>query len=115
MLIEPTLQKLRALRLPAFAQAWLDQLQTPTPQPFSFDERLGLLVDAEVLSRQNKRLQRHLREAKLKASQACLEDIDGHATRGLDKAQLRELATCRWVHDHQNVLITGPTGVGKTY
>jgi DNA replication protein DnaC len=115
MLTEPTLQKLRALRLPAFAKAFTEQQQAPSLQSLSFDERLGLLVDAEVLSRQNKRLQRNLREAKLKVSQACLEDVDGHAARGLDKAQLRELATCRWVQDHRNILITGPTGVGKTY
>src|ERR1019366_1519893 len=114
MLTEPTRQKLRALHLPALLKAWTDQQQDPNLQGLSFDERLGLLVDAELLSRQNKRLQRNLRDAKLKVSQACLEDIDGHAARGLDKAQLRELATCRWVHEHQNILITGPTGVGKT-
>jgi DNA replication protein DnaC len=115
MLTEPTTRSLQALRLPAFAKAWADQQQDPTLQGLSFDERLGLLVDAEILSRQNKRLQRNLRDAKLKVAQACIEDVDGHAARGLDKAQLRELATCRWVQDHQNVLITGPTGVGKTY
>jgi DNA replication protein DnaC len=115
MLTEPTKQKLRALHLPALVKAWTDQQQDPNLQGLSFDERLGLLVDAELLSRQNKRLQRNLRDAKLKVSQACLEDIDGHVARGLDKAQLRELASCRWVHEHQNVLITGPTGVGKTY
>lgn len=115
MLTEPTRQKLRALRLPSLANAWAAQQQDPSLQALSFDERLGLLVDAEVLARQNKRLQRNLRDAKLKVTQACLEDVDDHAARGLDKALLRELATCRWVQDHQNVLITGPTGVGKTY
>ena len=81
----------------------------------SFDERLGLLVDAECLARENKRLGRLLKEAKLRLGQACIEDIDYAAGRELDKAVVRQLATCRWVHEHQNVLVTGMTGVGKTY
>ena len=80
-----------------------------------FDERFGLLVDAEWLDRQNKRLARNLREAKLRLSDACIEGIDYPARRKLDKAVVRGLASCAWVHEHHNVVITGPTGVGKTY
>ena len=81
----------------------------------AFDERFGLLVDAEWIDRQNKRLARNLREAKLRLSDACIEGIDYPPRRKLDKAVIRSLASCTWVHEHQNVVITGPTGVGKTY
>jgi len=80
-----------------------------------FDERFGLLVDAEWIDRQNKRLARNLREAKLRLSDACIEGIDYPPSRKLDKAVIRGLASCAWVHEHHNVVITGPTGVGKTY
>lgn len=81
----------------------------------SFDEHFGLLVDAEYLARENKRLATRLREAKPKLSQACIEDIDYPARRELDKAVIRQLAGCRWIEEHHNVLITGLTGTGKTY
>src|SRR5215471_14038572 len=110
MLIEQTMEKLRALCLYAFAAAWLDQQKQPDVAKLSFDERLGLLVDAEWLARENKRLTRALREAKLKLSQACIEDIDYAARRELDKSVVRQLASCRWVAEHHNVLITGATG-----
>ncbi len=115
MLTEPTLEKLQALRLDAFAAAWRAQQQDPALAAVPFDERLGLLVEAEWLARENRRLATALREAKLRLSQACVEDIDHAARRELDKALLRQLATCRWVHDHHNVLITGMTGTGKSY
>lgn len=115
MLNEPTLDKLRALRLDAFAAAWAEQHKNPELHSLSFDERLGLLVDAEHLARENKRLRRLLKEAKLRLSQACVEDIDYPARRELDKAVVRQLATCRWVQEHQNVIITGMTGTGKTF
>ena len=75
----------------------------------TFDERLGLLVDAECLARENKRLSRLLKEAKLRLGHACIEDIKYAARRELDKAQVRQLATCLWVQQHQNVLVTGMT------
>src|SRR5207302_8895857 len=115
MLTEPTLEKLQALRLDAFAAAWRAQQQDPALAAVPFDERLGLLVEAEWLARENRRLATALREAKLRLSQACVEDIDHAARRELDKALLRQLATCRWVHDHHNVLISGMTGTGKSY
>ena len=115
MLTTPTLDRLKGLRLAAFAAAWEAQQQDPAVAALGFDERLALLVDAEWLARENKRLQTALREAKLRLSQACVEGIDYAARRELDKPLLRQLATGRWVHEHQNVLITGMTGTGKTY
>jgi DNA replication protein DnaC len=81
----------------------------------AFDERFALLVDAEWRARENKRLTRALQDAKLKLSQACLEAIDYPARRELDKAVIRQLATCRWVAEHHSVLITGMTGTGKSF
>ena len=105
MLTEPTLEKLKALRLDTLAAAWHAQQQDPALAAVPFDERLGLLVEAEWLARENRRLTNALREAKLRLSQACVEDID----------YAPQLATCRWVHDHHNVLISGMTGTGKSY
>src|SRR5881409_886482 len=110
MLTEPTLEKLKALRLDALAAAWLAQQQDPALTAVPFDERLGLLVEAEWLARENRRLANALREAKLRISSACVEDIDYAARRELDKSVVRQLATCRWVQEHQNVVVTGPTG-----
>jgi DNA replication protein DnaC len=115
MLAPPTLDKLHAMKLPAMAQAWTEQQQNAELAALSFDERLGLLVDAEWLARENRRLQTALKEAKLRLSQACVEGIDYPVRRELDKAVVRQLATCRWVHEHHNVLITGMTGTGKSY
>ena len=115
MLNEPTREKLRALKLEAMIRAWEEQQQNPDAQTLTFDERFGMLVDAECMARENKRLARTLKEAKLKLGQACVEDIDYAARRELDKAVMRQLASCRWVHEHQNVIITGATGTGKTY
>jgi len=115
MLNEPTMDKLRALRLDTFAAAWDEQQKNSELAKLSFDERLGLLVDAEWLARENKRLARLLKEAKLRLGQACVEEIDYPARRELDKAIIRQLATCRWVQEHQNVTVTGATGTGKTF
>lgn len=115
MLKEPTLEKLKALKLDAMASAWAAQGAQPDTAQLSFDERLGLLVDAEWLHRENKRMGRVLRDAKLRIAGACIEDIDHDAKRELDRAVVRQLASCRWVVEHHNVLITGATGTGKTY
>ena len=97
---------MKALKLDAMATAWQEQQQSAATQKLSFDERLGLLVDAEWLWRENRRLERTLKEAKLRLSQACVEDIDYSSKRELDKAVMRQLASCRWVHEHQNILVT---------
>jgi DNA replication protein DnaC len=115
MLNEPTVEKLKLLRLHAMAEAWAAQQAQPNIASLSFDERFGMLVDAEWLARENARLRRALKDAKLRMSTACVEDIEYSAKRELDKALIRQLSSCRWVAEHQNVIITGKTGTGKTY
>ena len=115
MLTEPTMEKLEAMRLDGMSAAWHEQLQNPKMHALAFDERLALLVDAEWMHRESARFKRALRDAKLKIGQACIEDIDYPAKRDLDKAVVRQLATCRWIQEHQSILITGATGVGKSY
>lgn len=115
MLNEPTMDKLKTLKLDAMAAAWTEQQKATDVAKLTFDERFGLLVDAECLFRENRRLGRLLKDAKLKLSQACVEGIDYPPKRELEKAVVRQLATCRWVQDHQNVILSGMAGVGKTY
>ena len=115
MLNEPTTEKLKLLRLSAMAEAWAAQQAQPEIAALSFDERFGLLVDAEWVHRENVRLTRALKEAKLRMSNACVEGIDYSSKRELDKALVRQLGTCRWVAEHQNIIVTGKTGTGKTY
>ena len=114
MLNHPTFEKLHALRLSGMYQALMEQMQMPEITALSFEERLGLLVDRESTERENRRLTTRLRQAKLRQT-ACIEDIDYRHPRGLDKALMTRLVTCQWVHDRQNILITGPTGIGKTW
>jgi DNA replication protein DnaC len=115
MLNEPTAEKLKAMRLDGMVQAWQEQQKIPKLGELSFDERFGLLVEAEWLHRENKRLGRALKEAKLKMSQACIENVEYAAHRRINKATIAQLATCRWVTEHQQILIDGATGTGKTY
>jgi DNA replication protein DnaC len=114
MLTHPTLAKLQTLRLNGMYHALSDQLTMPAIDSLSFDERLGLLVDRELTERDSKRLKTRLQQAKLRQA-ACLEDLDYRHPRGLDKALMLHLASCQWVREHHNVLITGPTGIGKTW
>ena len=115
MLNEPTMEKLRTLHLGAMAAAWATQREDPKSNELDFDTRFGLLVDAEHLARDNKRVGRALREAKLRLPNACIEDVDFPAKRELDRALVRTLGSCQWVAVHANIVITGPTGTGKTY
>ena len=114
MLTHPTLDKLQSLRLTGMYQALIEQRQVPDIAALTFEERLGLLVDRELTERENRRLITRLRQAKLRQT-ACIEDIDYRHPRGLDKSLMARLATCQWVREHHNVLITGPTGIGKTW
>ncbi len=115
MLSPPTMEQLQALKLKAMAAAWTAQQQEASCTQLGFDERFALLVQAEWQARENTRLTRTLRAAKLKLSQACLEGIDYPARRELDKAVVRQLATGRWIAEHQQILISGATGTGKSY
>ncbi len=110
-----TLERLHTLRLGAMADAYRAQQQDAPTATLGFDERFSMLVDAEHLFRGNRALARRLKDAKLRVPQACLEDLDPSPRRGLDRALVRQLATGRWIAEHQHVLITGATGVGKTY
>jgi DNA replication protein DnaC len=115
MLTHPTIDKLMTLRLPAFAEAVQRQLGNPEFAALSFEDRLGLLVDAEWTQREQRKLRRRLRQANLRR-QAVLEDIDWHSPRrGLDKALVHSLATCAWIAQHRNLLLIGPTGIGKSW
>jgi DNA replication protein DnaC len=114
MLVNQTVESLRKMRLTAMAEAFLAQNQDPGCRELCFEERFGLLVDRESTYREDRRLQRLLKEAHLK-TQACVEDIDYAHSRGLERSVMADLSTCSWVQGHQNVLVTGPTGVDKTF
>jgi DNA replication protein DnaC len=114
MLNHPTLDKLKTLKFYGMIQGLHDQAQHPAIDQLSFEERLGLLVDREMTDRLDRRLKNRLLQARLKQN-ACLEDIDYQSNRGLDKALVHSLHDCQWVKKHLNILITGPTGVGKSW
>jgi DNA replication protein DnaC len=114
MLTTATLDKLHGLSLMGMARALQEQLERPDYQSLTFEERLGLLVDREAQDRENRRLERNLRSAKLR-SNACIEDLDFRHPRGLDRSLILSLADAQWVDRHQSILIVGATGVGKTF
>lgn len=114
MLSHPTDDKLRTLKLTGMLKALEEQRHSETAESLSFEERLGLLVDREQTERDNRRLTARLRSARLRQS-ACLEDLDWKAPRGLDRSQVLALADGRYLAKAHNVLVTGPTGVGKSY
>lgn len=114
MLTQHTLDRLRQLGLSGMAEALRAQRGSADIQQLSFEERLGLLVDEEMAYRQDRRTERLLKEAHLRVA-ASLEDIDYRPDRGLDRDLMRTLGECRWVNEHLNVLVVGPTGAGKTW
>jgi DNA replication protein DnaC len=115
MLNQQTLQTLRSLKLTGMADGLEQQLSQPsTHDELGFEERLALLVDRESTQRHNSKITRLLKAAKLKL-QAYPEDIDYSHPRGLQRSQFADLLSSHWIHQHHNVLLTGPTGCGKTY
>ena len=114
MLLEQTLQQLRSLRLHGMASALEQQLANPEFHQLSFEERISLLTDREMLDRNNRRVTGLLRKAKLRQP-ACIEDINYKHPRGLDKPYMATLITCDFIRHHHNLLITGLTGCGKSW
>jgi DNA replication protein DnaC len=114
MLVEQTMEKLASLRLHGMSNALRQWLEKPKDKDLDPADLVGLLVDAEWLYRENRKLSARLKTARLK-QQACIEDIDYVHTRGLTKAVMLDLASSRWVTNKQNIILTGPTGVGKSY
>jgi DNA replication protein DnaC len=115
MLNQPTLEKLQTMHLNGMADAFRQQTQQTGLAELSFEERFGLLVDQEWIWRQNRALARRLVQAKFRY-RASAEDIDFHLARGLDRSLMRSLTQdSAWVHQHQQIFLLGPTGVGKTW
>lgn len=114
MLNEQTITKMEHLKLHGMAQSFKNISTSIKQGDLTPAEFIGLLIDAETTHRETKKLTRLLKNSKLK-QQACIEDIDYKHSRGLHKRIILELASCQWIHNHQNILLSGPTGVGKTY
>lgn len=103
------------MRLGAMAAAWEEQNKLASVDGLGFDDRFGMLVDAEYLARENRKLKRLLRDAEFRISEASIEGVKASAARGLPSEQLRQLAGCKWIAEHLNLLLTGATGVGKSF
>jgi DNA replication protein DnaC len=115
MLYSQTLEKLRALRLDGIVQALEEQRKQSDITRLDFEERLALLVERQWLWKENRALAARLQRAQLKIPSACLEDIDYASPRGLKRAQIDQLRAGQWLNHNRNCIVTGPTGVGKTY
>ncbi len=113
MLNQQTVDQLLRMKLKGMSYAYQEQLQQLTPD-LTFEERFGLLVDREWIYREDRRLKRRLKAAKLKEP-ACVEDIDYRHPRGIDRSLLKNLISCQWISKHQNLILIGPSGCGKTY
>ena len=114
MLNQQTIEKLHALKLIGMAEAFQDQLSQPDIGRLSCEERFGLIIDRQWTWKEDCRMQRYLKQAKLKLN-ACVEDIDYKAPRGIDQSVMMRLISWDWIKQHQNIIITGPTGAGKTF
>lgn len=114
MLIEQTIEKLNAMKLNGLADSLKEQLQQPDINELTFEERFSLMVDRQWTWKEDRRMKRLLQNAGLKIN-ACIEDIDYKTPRGLSKSVILSLSNCDWIRSAQNIILTGPTGVGKTY
>ena len=114
MLLEHTLDKLKMMKMRGMVLAVEEQLGSVEMQELSFEDRLGILVDREFMDRENRKLTRRLREARFRF-QARMEDIEYKWRQGLDRAFVQELGSCEWIRRHHNLILTGPTGIGKTF
>lgn len=114
MLRQQTLEKMNAMKLFGMVESFETQLSSSEYAKLSFEERVGLMVDTEWTAREQRKLARRLRGAKLKYP-ACLENVNFRAPRGLNRQQVLSLGSCGWVAEHHNLLISGPTGIGKSF
>jgi len=114
MLHQESVEKLYAMKLNGMADAFKEQLLQPDMYDLPFEERFTLLVDRQWTWKEDRRMKRLLSNAKLKIN-GCIEDIDFRTPRGIDKSVILRLANGDWIKRAQNIIITGPTGVGKTY
>jgi DNA replication protein DnaC len=115
MLIQPTLDTLNRLKLHGMALGLSEQMTNSGAQQLAFEERVALLLEREVLHRENRRMGRLLKQAQLKERTAAMEELDYRSRGGLDRPQLASLSSCDWIRLNQNLLIHGATGSGKTY
>ena len=114
MLNQQTINKLYEMKLNGMAEAFADQLDQTDMDRLSFSERFALIVDRQWTWKENNRMERYLKNARMKLN-ACVEDIDYKTPRGIDQSVMMNLIACDWVRRHHNIIITGPTGAGKTF
>lgn len=115
MLNQPTIALFQRLKLFGMLDRYEDLIKDPATHSLSHEEVIGMLLEAQLNEVQRRRLVRLLKAARLKVSSACIEDIDYRTERGLNRTQVMEVNTCRWVDNHANIILTGETGTGKTW
>jgi len=114
MLVQATLEKMRTMKLSALAEAFEAQLRLSHYAELSFEERMGILIDTEWTARENRKLARRLKAAKMRHG-ACLENVDFKAVRGLNRPQVLSLSRCAWIAERHNMIGISPTGIGKSF
>ncbi|MEG2412211.1 MAG: IS21-like element helper ATPase IstB [Clostridium sp.] len=115
MINESTISKLNEMRLNSMAESYRNQLEDSSFKTLSFEDRFGLLVDNEWARRKNNKLDRLIRKSEIHFTNACIEDIEYHADRQLDKSEITRLSTCNYIQEKHNIIILGASGAGKTY